>query len=536
MTRWFSTLAAARSLRRQLLIWVLLPQGVLWLAGALFTYNLASRYANEAIDASLLQATRALARQVKPIGNGLFIDFPRAAQDILEADPQDRVLYMVSTPPGQFILGNRNLPPPPMERLQLGLPFLYDSAVPAETGELTRPHRSSALVERLRIVALLISYGDEMAPTMQTMLVQVARSSANREQVARRIFEDTVLPLSALMVLMTMIVWAGIRAGLAPLTRLRSLVEGRNVNDLTPIELDVAPQEVRSLAEAINHLLSTVERSVAAQKRFISDAAHQLRTPLAGLKSQTELALHDATTPEQLSRLQRVQECAVRSSHLVNQLLALARAEPDSATRQARTRLDLAALARELTAELVPRALQAGVDLGYGTPNTDDADVADSAAAPAEDHTPPDAAGPNPPGESPTAPPVPVPVRGIALLLREALSNLIDNALRYAGKGSHVTVRAYVDVTPKGRKAVLVVEDNGPGIPDEAKPLVFQRFVRFSPDTLGCGLGLAIVKEIIERHAGCVQLHSVIPHGLRVVVHLPYADEVASADAKPTPR
>lgn len=505
MHRWFSTLPGARSLRRQLLVWVLLPQLVLWLAGALFTFQLAARYANETIDASLLQATRALARQVKPIGNGLFIDFPRAAQDILEADPQDRVLYMVSTPPGHFILGNRNLPPPP-EPPQLGVPLLYDSSLPAHTFEPMAPRGGpSAAAQPVRVAALLMSYGDELGP-MQTMLVQVARSSANREQVARRILKDTVLPLSALMVLMTMIVWAGIRAGLAPLNRLRSLVEGRGANDLTPIELDVAPQEVRALAEAINHLLGTVERNVAAQKRFISDAAHQLRTPLAGLKSQTELALGDASTPEQLSRLRRVQECAVRSSHLINQLLTLARAEPESATRQARTRLDLAALARDVTAELVPRALQAGVDLGYGLPGRLGSDDAD------ED---------NPPAEPP------VPVRAIPLLLREALGNLIDNALRYAGRGAHVTVRSYLD-TPAGsapRRAVLVVEDTGPGIPDEAKPLVFQRFVRFSPDTLGCGLGLAIVKEIIERHDGSVSLQDVHPHGLRVLIHLPCAQE-----------
>jgi two-component system, OmpR family, sensor histidine kinase TctE len=476
----FATLPGARSLRRLLLVWVLVPQVVLWLAGAVFTFNLATRYANEAIDASLLQSARALARQVKPVGNGLYIDFPRAAQDILEADPQDRLLYMVSTPPGQFILGNRNLPDPPLDRLQLGVPFLFDSHIAQEP---------------VRIVALLLSYGDELGP-MQTMLVQVARSSANREQVARRILEDTMLPLSALMLLMSLIVWAGVRAGLAPLNRLRNLVEGRNASDLAPIELDAAPEEVRALAHAINHLLARVERSVTAQKRFISDAAHQLRTPLAGLKTQTELALADATTADQRQRLQRVQECAVRSAHLVNQLLTLARADPESATRQAHVRLDLAALARDVTAELVPRALQARIDLGYGHPHED----SDG------DDTPP------------------VYVHAIPLLLREALSNVIDNALRYAGSGSQVTVRAYADAEPgSAPRATLVVEDTGPGLPDEAKPQVFERFVRFSPDTLGCGLGLAIVKEIVERHAGTVHLHDVHPHGLRVVMHLPRA-------------
>src|SRR3954469_21094111 len=124
-----------RSLHKQLLLWLVLPQLVLWMAAAFVTYNVAARYANRAIDASLLQATRALARQVKPIGNGLFIDFPRAAQDIIEADPDDRVYYMVSEPPGEFILGNRQLPPPPpIADPRLEEPYFYDGRVDDDAG------------------------------------------------------------------------------------------------------------------------------------------------------------------------------------------------------------------------------------------------------------------------------------------------------------------------------------------------------------------------------------------------------------------
>ena len=489
--RWLARLPGAHSLRRQLLLFVLLPQLVLWLAGAFFTYNLTARYANAAIDAGLLQATRALARQVKPVGNGLFIDFPRAAQDILEADPSDRVLYTVSAPPGQFILGNRSLPAPP-ERgpLPEGEPLFYDGLVPAAGAD------DSSHTERVRVAALYLRYGDEFGPS-QAMLVQVARSSANREELARRILLDTVLPLSVLIIAMTMIVWAGIGAGLAPLGRLRSLVEGRAANDLTAIELQAAPAEVRALAGAINSLLAEVQHSVVAQKQFISDAAHQLRTPLAGLKSQTELALRDAGDGELKARLQRVHDSATRSAHLVNQLLTLARAEPESANLQARQPVCLVRLAREVTAEWVPRALQAQVDLGYGEPAGDD-DGGAGTSGPA------------------------VQVLGIGLLLREALVNLLDNALRYAGPGSTVTVRVYSEPG----QAVLVVEDDGPGLPDTERQRVFERFVRYSDDSQGCGLGLAIVKEIIERHAGQVGLQAVQPHGLRVVVRLPLSAPV----------
>jgi two-component system sensor histidine kinase TctE len=299
-----------------------------------------------------------------------------------------------------------------------------------------------------------------------------------------------VLPLSALIALMTMIVWAGVRAGLAPLARLRRLVEGRAPNDLAPIELAAAPAEVRALAQAINDLLGAVQQSVAAQRRFISDAAHQLRTPLAGLKSQTELALKEAADPAQHARLQRVHESATRSAHLVNQLLAMARAEPESAARQVRSRLDLTRLARQVTAELVPRALQCGMDLGYGIAG--DGDDGDEA---------------------------PVEVFGIELLLREALANVIDNALRYAGRGAIVTVQAGRD----GDQAWVEVSDNGPGLAPELHETALERFFRATHEGSGCGLGLAIVKEIAERHGGRVTLRAAAPHGLIVRIGLPAA-------------
>lgn len=467
-----------RSLHRQLLLWLLLPQLVLWGAAAFVTYNVAAHYANRGIDASLLQTTRALARQIKPIGSGLLIDFPRAAQDIIEADPDDRIYYTVSTPPGKFILGNRQLPlPPDIDAPQLGEPRFYDG----QLGTL-----------RLRLAALYLPIGE--ADARQVLLVQIARSQASRDELARSILVDTVLPLSALIALMTMIVWAGIRAGLAPLTRLRALVEGRAPNDLTPLQLDAAPQEVRALVQALNQLLAAVHESVAAQRRFIGHAAHQLRTPLAGLKSQTELALQANQDPALAARLARVQASAVRSAHVVNQLLALSRAEPGATGTLPLEDVDLLALAADVAADAVPQALQAGVDLGVDEPG----------------------AAPGGPGAE--APP-PVRVHGVALLLREALSNLVDNAIRYAGRGAEVTVGVSVD----GHDAWFEVSDNGPGLPAAQREAVFGRFVRATHEGDGCGLGLAIVREIAERHGGAVDLQPVVPHGLRARLRLPRA-------------
>jgi two-component system sensor histidine kinase TctE len=216
----------------------------------------------------------------------------------------------------------------------------------------------------------------------------------------------------------------------------------------------------------------------------VNDAAHQLRTPLAGLKSQTEIALGENHDPAMKARLERVHESAVRSAHLVNQLLSLARAEPESQAAAMSQPVDLREMARELTAEWVPRALQAGVDLGLD-------EAGDTSA--------------------------PVIVRGHALLLREALQNLVDNAIRYAGRGTEVTVA----VRREGDVALVEVSDTGPGIAPAMQKAVFERFVRATHEGTGCGLGLAIVKSIAERHAGSVAVENLQPRGLRVQMRLP---------------
>ena len=297
------------------------------------------------------------------------------------------------------------------------------------------------------------------------------------------------MPLVGLVLLMSVIVWVSLRAGLAPLARLRQAVVDRAPGDLAPIQLGEVPEEIRVLTAALNGLLAAVQESVVGQRRFISDAAHQLRTPLAGLKSQTELALKETADPELKGRLTRVHESATRSAHLVNQLLTLARAEPESTNAMGRSHFDLRRLASELTAEMVPRALQAGVDLGM-------ADEPDDVAA------------------------RPLILVGNALMVREALSNVIDNAIRYAGRGSEVTVCVGLDA----HMAFVQVDDTGPGLDAAHHDAVFERFYRATHEGTGCGLGLAIVKEIVERHHGQVLLRQRRPHGLSVRLAFPSRD------------
>ena len=453
---------ASFSLRRQLLVWLLVPQLVLWLMGGVLAFRVALTYAEKTIDQSLTQSVRSLSRQVKPLGSGLLVDFPRAAQDILEQDPTDRVSYMVSSPPGSFLLGNTRLPEPPTTNfIPENEPLLYNLVVDGKS---------------MRVASIELGFGDGLTP--QRLRVQVAKSLVEQQRIARELVRDVLFPLLLLGALLSFLVYAGIRRGLAPLQRLEALLANRNAASLSPIEMTQAPQEVHSLAIALNQLLTTLRRSLSQEKRFLNDAAHQLRTPLAGLISQTELAMQE-TEPEALKlRLEKVHTGAVRSAHLVHQLLSLARTETEVQLHP----LDAASLAREVAREWTPRALAAGVDLGYEGEDT-------------------------------------LTVPGDKLLMREALSNMIDNALRYAGRGATVTLRA---VAREGH-CVLEVEDNGPGLSPADLAHVFERFWRASELPGGCGLGLAIVAEIAQRHRGNAIALSVHPRGLLVRVRLPLA-------------
>jgi two-component system sensor histidine kinase TctE len=451
------------SLKRQLLLWLLVPQMVLLLVGGTLAYRVALKYAEKAIDQSLTQSVRSLARQVKPIGSGLLVDFPRAAQDIIEQDPTDRVSYMVSSPPGSFLLGNGKLPGP-------------DARLTVNTLE-TLLYNAQVDGKSMRVALLEVDYGDNNAP--QRLRVQVAKSLTVQQRLTTELIADMLLPLMLLGAVLSMVVYGGISRGLKPLTRLQAQLGDRRkqaLSDLSPIELTQAPQEVHALATALNQLLSAVRRGLGQEKRFLNDAAHQLRTPLAGLISQTELAMAE-TDPQALrARLTKVLAGAQRSAHLVHQLLSLARNEVEVKLQA----LDVAALAREVARDWTPRALKAGVDLGFeGT-----------------DH---------------------VQVAGESLLLREALNNLIDNALTYAGAGSVVTL----SVRTQGTEVVLEVADNGPGLAADDVPRVFERFWRASDQPGGCGLGLAIVSEIAQRHGGRASSEAAQPQGLKVQMWLP---------------
>jgi two-component system sensor histidine kinase TctE len=306
-----------------------------------------------------------------------------------------------------------------------------------------------------------------------------------RERLERRI-EEAIVPGIAtdvvIVVLTLVLVLLGVRRGLEPLADLRDELARRSPTDLQPLSTTGLPIELVGLANTLNRLFGAVREAEAVQQRFIADAAHQLRTPLAGLQTRLQvLALEPGARldPDSLGDLQTA---LGRISHLLTQLLALARAEPAAMRPNQPERLDLAEVVAACASPFVDRALESGIDLGY-----------EAAAAP---------------------------VDGVRALLIEAFCNLIDNALRYCPRGSRVTVRCGTDPTGS---AWLEVEDDGPGIPEAERERVFERFYRIRDDVgEGCGLGLAIVSEVLQRHAASISLDDAAPgRGLRVRIEFP---------------
>lgn len=455
------------SLRRQLFVWLLIPQIVSWLFGTALAYLVAVHFAGNLIDLSLSQTARSLVSLVHQEDDGhLEVDFDRVYRMLVSDNQLDSFYYSVTTLDGELLLGNRRLElPPNVQSIKdFNVPQIY--------------YDSTIEDEPVRVVAVIMPITHDSDGRL--IAVQVAKTVFSRNDLYWRIFLWITLPMCALTLIGSGLVWLGIGRGLRPLARLQSLVGNRAAEDLSPIELSDAPAEVRGLTASLNHLLDATRLSIEHQRRFIADAAHQLRTPLAGLKSQTELAMRE-NTPENLrARLNMVHTSATRSIHLVNQLLTLARSEQHGRQNVAKVDMDLAKVVRELTAEAVPRALAAGMDLGC------DSELMDA------------------------------PLIGNPALLREMLLNLVENAIKYGCHEGSITVR----LQATGQNYLIEVEDNGPGIPNEDKERVFERFYRRTQDGNGCGLGMAIVKEIVERHEGWVELRDAEPQGL--IVHMEF--------------
>lgn len=453
-----------KSLRLQLLCWLLLPLAGLMALNVWTSFRQARSTADLVTDRTLDAAARAIAEDVRVDRGVIDAVVPPVALEMFDTGHRDRVYYRVDTGAGRLLVGYPDLPVT-SERLKDGIPAHF-----ADTyrGEL------------LRLAALrypVVGAGDG-----ERIVVVVGVTLAGHGAMVRELWVGGMVRQLLLLVAAAVLVLLGLRRGLAPLMRLRDAVRDRDRNDLTPISDTAVQSELRPLVEALNAYMGRVEGQMAAQRRFVANAAHQLRTPLALLATQATFARRSGNGAERDQALAGVEESTRRLARLAAQLLTLSRAEPGG--RRPRDEvIDLADSTRRVMEGLADFAIERGIDLGL--------DVLSEATA-----------------------------AGDGAMLREAIVNLVDNALRYTPTGGTVTVT--VSGGPDG--AVLVVEDSGPGIPPEERERVFERFYRL-PGTPGdgSGIGLSIVREVVEGAGGHLVLGTSVAGGLRVEMHLPEA-------------
>jgi two-component system sensor histidine kinase TctE len=455
------------SLRFRLIANLGVALALIGLIGTLVAYTLGSNYANLAYDAGLFDDVSTLADQVAVGKDGAIeVNLPAAALKWLLSDEGETVHYRVTDMrDGTVVMSNGGLG---------GLPRASPKSGQASFRSISSGGRDMRVGYTVRIVD----------PDDIPVLVEVGETTGKRDRMAREILVGTVAFMSTIILVAVAVVWRSVSRALMPLKSLEEEVTRRSGADLMPLSPEKAPEEVRGLIEAVNHMMGRVSSVMASQDRFIANAAHQLRTPLAGIRLQAQLAAKAAHSEELRSSLREVQGSAERAAHLVDQLLVLSRAEA-AGPRGGDQQVDLGRVAQEVIERYLPEADKRGVDLGYE-------------------------------GGSGS-----LLVSGNATLFEELVANLIDNALRYGRPGGRVTVQ----VNDESGNVLLAVSDEGDGFPEVERERVFERFYRgdSSSDSSGAGLGLAIVREIADRYHGRLRLVSARGKGSRFELDFPSA-------------
>ncbi|MEY4210859.1 MAG: hypothetical protein RLZ92_1240 [Pseudomonadota bacterium] len=452
-----------QSLRAKLLSRLALPLILVVILDASASYFVALHYADLAYDRWLLDSAKSLAQEVKTKQNHVSFELPPTAVEVFRWDDVDKTFFKVESEADGFLAGDEKLPSPVMTNLLANEAWFWD-------GEIDD--------QKVRIVSVL----SKQAPQAEHVVISVAETLNKRRSMMHEILLADVVPQLFLVFITCFYIWTGVSKELKPLNNLAKVIAKRSVKDFKPISDAGVPLEVLGLTHTINGLLQRLGATLIAQQRFIENAAHQLRTPLAGLKLQAERALaHDDRQAIDLALMQ-IKNSADRVAHLSTQLLTLAKSESVSQSQPDFKLIDLTALVRETCMDWVPRALERGMDLGFEA----------SQAL--------------------------IQVKGDPVLLRELLSNLLDNAIAYGKLGGHISVKIQLEANSE---LVLSVENEGPSIAVDEQEKIFERFYRIQGSLGdGCGLGLAIVKEIADLHAAKIKIEppSADISGVRIAV------------------
>lgn len=439
------------SLRKKLLVLLVPPLLILILIASSILFRFAIVEQRDAFDNALYDSAYSIYQLIQKSDDSIEnLSLPKNEKQFILNDQSDVIFYNVVGTDGKLLNGD------------------FDGGLMPQIKEQTsNPNFRDGIVHNLnvRIVSTLVSIqknGVELP-----VYIQVAETLNKREALASNVLIDIIVPQLLLVLFTIIIIWFGVERGLQPLFDLQAAVSKRSYLDLSSIEMPDVPTEVMILVNSVNSLMRQLESVLSAQNRFIADAAHQLRTPLAGAQAQLELALLESDPDQHQELLERVSTSMERLSHTITQLLSLARNQQDASHNMVMSRVNLNKIAQEVTTDMVPTAIKKGLDLGF------EADTQSTI------------------------------ILGDSKRLKEMLYNLVDNALLYTPAGGKVTVK----VQHEAGEIVLSVIDNGPGIPKSEREKVFERFHRvIGTGQEGSGLGLAIVMEIAQLHQANVEI------------------------------
>jgi two-component system sensor histidine kinase TctE len=449
-----------RSLFGEILDWMLAPLLLLWPLSIAITYLIAQSIANQPFDRALEDNVTVLAQQVTESNGKIGTGIASSARELLRADEVDTIYFQISGLNGEYVDGDRDMSQPPAidDKQPIGAVQFYDTVL----------HGTDIRVAYAKIDLRKLRYQRESQPP-RTALVQVGETLDKRAQLANDIIKGVILPQFIILPIALALIWFALARGLSPLSELQRRVRMRRPDDLSPIDIRQVPEEISPLVHSLNEMLGRLGQTIDVQKRFIADAAHQMKTPLAGMRMQAELALRQTDHDEIHRSLEQVAKSSEAATRLVNQLLSLARAENVQSQTAPQNDVDLSLLARNVMQDLVPLSFSRQIDLGFEQAQE------------------------------------PVLFPGDPIMLRELLINLLDNALRYTPRQGSITVRTHIDL--RRGTATLDVEDTGPGIAPAERGLVFDRFYRvLGTRTPGSGLGLSIVREIAQQHNATVDI------------------------------
>ncbi|MFM0209772.1 sensor histidine kinase N-terminal domain-containing protein [Paraburkholderia sediminicola] len=463
------------NLRVRVALWLLLPLLLLLAFDAWLTYQRAMNAAHAAFDRTLEFSLRSIRDGIRLRDGQIEVDLPYLALEMFESHGGGNIYYQIREEGGRVVTGYPDLPAGTKTPADPYSVQFYDGTFRG------RP---------LRIAMLRLPVHDVPSAQTRVVLVRVSETIEQRQALAREILTGSLQQEFLLVVLALGIVWLGVARGLRPLNRLSAKVAARAEDDPAPLDTVGLPSEVAPLVDSINQYIGRTQLMQLSRRRFFNDAAHQLKTPLAVIQAESELALRDIDGGEEsangsrrqgvhLRRLNRAVQQAVR---IVQQLLSLSRLDADSEYAVKHAAVPLHKVARSVTLDWSPVARARGIDLGF------EQDVR-------------------------------IDVMGQSDLLAELVGNLIDNAIRYSGDGAVITVR----VACEGEEPLLQVTDNGPGIAAGERDAVFERFYRSEATQAveGSGLGLSIVREIARVHGALIELSDAAGGGLVVSVQFP---------------